>query len=62
MFSGEIYIPAFFLISLATTEGFCSGLRYFDWSIPLSSILILVIFEPSSEFFFFKLFQLIGYT
>ena len=51
----------FYLIGLAATEGTCSGLCYSGWSIPVSSMLVLVTFKPSPEFvMFIKLFRHTG--
>ena len=63
MFSDEDAFRFFYYpISLTATEGACSGLWYSGWSIPVSSMLILVTFEPSSESaIFIVLFQHIGF-
>ena len=63
MFANENAFRFFFYpISLNAAEGACSGLWRSCRSLAVSSMLVLVTFEPSSESaIFIELFQQIGY-
>ena len=62
LFSENVFRIVSYPISPAATEGTYSGLWSSVWSSPLSSILVLLTFEPSSNFVnFINLFQHIGY-
>ena len=63
MFADENAFQFFFYpISLNGTEGACTGLWRSCWSIAVSSMLVLVSFEPASESaIFIELFQQIFY-